>query len=183
MYRGRVAEPTAEPAPHASTEQRLADLEARVAELERPDPAKAGPAENTYAGHFFVLEALKERAPDDGSVVFAGVVPVEGAPEPVQWQYGRSVEDIENLDWSVLAGNLDALGHPVRLSILHAVHSGVSTVAELKERAEFGTSGQIYHHVNLLVAAGWLVTRKRGRYVIPPERLVPLLVILTAARG
>lgn len=178
-----MPEPTPDHAPHASTEERLAALEARVAELERPGRADTAAAGANYAEHFFVLEALKERGGDDGAIVFAGVVPVEGAPEPVQWQYGSSVEDIENLDWSALAGNLDALGHPVRLSILHAVHSGASTVAGLKERAEFGTSGQIYHHVNLLVAAGWLVTRKRGHYAIPPERLVPLMVVLTASRG
>ncbi|MEU3018971.1 MULTISPECIES: helix-turn-helix domain-containing protein [unclassified Nocardiopsis] len=187
MYRGRVPEPT-EPTPRSSVEERLDAIEARVRDLERsaraqPSRADADPAETTYTERFFALEALKERALDGGEVVFAGVVPVEGAAEPVQWQYGSAVEAVEHLDWSTLAGNLDALGHPVRLSILHAVHSGVSTVAELKERAEFGTSGQIYHHVNLLVAAGWLVTLRRGRYVIPPERLVPLLVVLTAARG
>lgn len=175
-----------EPTSERSTEERLAALEARVAELEQRARAGADSAattETAYAEQFFVLEALKGRVPEDGAVVFAGVVPVEGSPEPLQWQYGKSVGEIDDLDWSALAGNLDALGHPVRLSLLQAVRSGVGTVAELKERAEFGTSGQIYHHVNLLVAAGWLVTRKRGHYVIPPERLVPLMVVLTAARG
>ncbi|MFE1165738.1 ArsR/SmtB family transcription factor [Nocardiopsis sp. NPDC058789] len=181
-----MPEPTpdpASPASRAGTEERLAALEARVAELERADRSYTATTETNYAERFFVLEALKERTADEGAVVFAGVVPVEGASEPVQWQYGSSVEAIENLDWSALAGNLDALGHPVRLSILHAVHSGVTTVAGLKEREEFGTSGQIYHHVNLLVAAGWLATRRRGHYAIPPERLVPLMVVLTASRG
>jgi hypothetical protein len=182
-----VPEPTAE----RTTAERLADLEARVADLEREArPGSASEAaevpqalaETAYSERFFALEALKRRAPEDGMVVFAGVVPAEGS-EPLQWQYGRTVGDIEGLDWSSLAGNLDALGHPVRLSLLQAVHSGTATVAELKERAEFGTSGQIYHHINLLVASGWLVTRRRGHYVIPPERLVPLMVVLTAAKG
>ncbi|GAA1462575.1 helix-turn-helix domain-containing protein [Nocardiopsis exhalans] len=181
MYRGSVSEPK----PERTAAERLADLEARVAELEqraRPAAAPAEAAEASYGERFFALEALKERVPEDGMVVYAGVVPVEGG-EPLQWQYGRTVGDIEGLDWSSLAGNLDALGHPVRLSLLQAVHSGTATVAELKERAEFGTSGQIYHHINLLVAAGWLVNRRRGHYVIPPERLVPLMVVLTAAKG
>lgn len=180
-----------EPTPERTTAERLADLEARVAELERRDrpnsaptapTASAAPDEAAYSERFFALEAVKERAPEDGMVVFAGVVPAEDS-EPIQWQYGRTVGDLEDLDWSSLAGNLDALGHPVRLSLLQAVHSGTATVAELKERAEFGTSGQIYHHINLLVAAGWLVTRRRGHYVVPPERLVPLMVVLTAAKG
>ncbi len=181
-----MPEPTSEPAPEPTsvptTAQRLAALEARVAELEQRSHT-AHSTETAYTEQFFALEALKARVPEDGAVVFAGVVPVEGSPEPLQWQYGKSVEEIDGLDWSVLAGNLDALGHPVRLSLLHAVRSGVGTVAELKERAEFGTSGQIYHHINLLVAAGWLATRRRGHYVIPAERVVPLMVVLTAARG
>lgn len=178
-----------EPTSESTTAERLAALEARVAELEqrvRVSDDAVGPraaANTAYADRFFALEALKEHVPEDGAVVFTGIVPTEGSSEPVQWQYGSSVDDLDDLDWSSLAGNLDALGHPVRLSLLQAVRSGAGTVAELKEREEFGTSGQIYHHVNLLVAAGWLVTRKRGHYVIPPERLVPLMVVLTAARN
>lgn len=186
-----MPEPTSGQTPERATGERLAALEARVAELEQraradADAAAAGPpaaADTAYSERFFALEALKERASGAGEVVFAGVVPVEGGPEAIQWQYGSSVGGVDDLDWSSLAGNLDALGHPVRLSLLQAVRSGVGTVAELKEREEFGTSGQIYHHINLLVAAGWLVTRRRGHYVIPPERLVPLMVVLTAARG
>jgi hypothetical protein len=170
-----VSEPT--------TEERLAALELRVAELEARSGAGGAPAvETTYRERFYALEALKEHVTDDGTVVYAGIVPVEGS-DPLHWQYGKTVGDLEDLDWSSLAGNLDALGHPVRLSLLQAVHSGTATVAELKERAEFGTSGQIYHHINLLVAAGWLVNRRRGHYVIPPERLIPLMVVLTAAKG
>ncbi|MGW5880395.1 ArsR/SmtB family transcription factor [Nocardiopsis terrae] len=168
--------------PERTTQERLADLEARVAELEQRDRVREDRrADSDYAERFFALEALRERAPEEGAVVFAGVVPGEG--RPVEWQSGIPVDRLEGLDWSQLAGSLDALGNPVRLSLLHAVWSGVGTVAELKERAEFGTSGQIYHHVNLLAAAGWLTTRRRGHYVIPPERLIPLLVILAAARG
>ena len=155
-----------------STEKRLADLEARVAELEqRP--------ENTDA--LWALEGIREHGPRGGSVVYAGRVESDGVP--VEWQYGLSTEGIAELDWASLAPALDALGNPVRLNILWAVWSGVSTVAALKEREGFGTTGQIYHHVNQLAAAGWLTTRRRGHFVVPPDRLVPLLVILTAAKG
>ncbi len=43
------------------------------------------------------------------------------------------------------------------------------------------TTGQIYHHLRLLTAAGWLHTTGRGRYEVPGTRVVPLLVVLTAA--
>ena len=75
-----------------------------------------------------------------------------------------------------------ALGHPVRLLLLRQVLSGAGTVAELQERVELGTSGQLYHHLRQLVGARWLQVAARGRYAVPPERVVPLLVVLAAAR-
>lgn len=163
-----------------TTQERLADLEARVAELEqqadRPGAGGEGPG-----GTFFALDALKQHATEAGGVVFAGVVP-QGDSQ-VEWQYGRPVDAIDAADWSVLAQTIDALAHPVRLNLLHAVWSGTSTVAGLAELSEFGTTGQIYHHVNLLASAGWLTTVKRGHYAVPAERVVPLLVMLTAAGG
>lgn len=167
-----------------STQERLADLERRVAELERgPTPSTpVSGAEGAGAEDLWVLKGLEETVPDGtGAVVYAGRL--DGDDGPLGWQYGLTVDQIDGLDWSDLSGTLDALGHPVRLAILKAVCSGVSTVAELKEREGFGTTGQIYHHVNLLASAGWLTTRRRGHYVVPADRRVPLLVILTAAKG
>lgn len=165
-----------------STEQRLADLEARVAELEQRPPSATDPRDTpTEANAFWALEALKEHGPRDGAVVYAGHLRTEEGP--VEWQYGLDVDGLAELDWASLAPTLDALGNPVRLNILRAVWSGVSTVAELKEQEGFGTTGQVYHHVNQLVSAGWLTTRRRGHYVVPGGRLVPLLVILAAAKG
>ncbi|MBR8742604.1 helix-turn-helix transcriptional regulator [Nocardiopsis sp. MG754419] len=165
-----------------STEERLADLEARIAELEQrsehvPRPSAATPGD----GALWVLEGIRQQGSPGGSVVYAGHL--DGEEGPVEWQYGLGAEDLTGLDWAELATTLDALGNPVRLSILRAVWSGVSTVAELKEQEGFGTTGQIYHHVNLLAAAGWLTTRRRGHYVVPIDRRVPLLVILAAAKG
>ena len=165
-----------------STEQRLADLEARVAELEQPPENAAGLRDDPpVAETLRVLETLKEHGPRGGSVVYAGHLETEDGP--VEWQYGLGVDKLAELDWASLAAGLDALGNPVRLNILRAVWSGISTVAELKEQEGFGTTGQIYHHVNQLVAAGWLTTHRRGRYVIPADRQVSLLVIIAAAKG
>ncbi|MDE3722585.1 helix-turn-helix domain-containing protein [Nocardiopsis sp. N85] len=168
-----------------TTEQRLAALEARVAALEErasattADGREAAPAAG--GDPFFALNALKERVDGDGGVVFAGVI--GSGDDTVEWQQALPTSRLAEEDWSRRAGALDALGHPVRLHLLRAVWNGTDTVAALAERADFGTTGQIYHHVNLLVAAGWLTTVRRGRYTVPPERLVPLLVILTAAGG
>ncbi|MET9976079.1 ArsR/SmtB family transcription factor [Streptomyces microflavus] len=85
-------------------------------------------------------------------------------------------------DWSEAADTLGALGHPVRLRLIQALAGGRSAVAELVELEGLGTTGQIYHHLRQLVSAGWLETTGRGRYQIPPARLVPLLVVVTEAR-
>jgi hypothetical protein len=171
-------------------DERLADLEARVAELERrvaerpagPAPAP-GPAPGARGDAFFALDALREHATGLGGVVFAGIVRDEDGEAALEWQQGLPVERLAALDWSECAAALDALGNPVRLSLLHAVWSGTRTVAELAELSGFGTTGQVYHHVHQLSAAGWLTTLKRGHYAIPPERVIPLLAVLVAAGG
>ena len=80
-----------------------------------------------------------------------------------------------------LARALAALGHRVRILLLQAVLGGRRTVAELEALETVGTTGQLYHHLRQLVAAGWLQTAGRGRYAVPGERVVPLLVVLAAA--
>jgi hypothetical protein len=59
-------------------------------------------------------------------------------------------------------------------------HAGPA--ADLAELDEVGTTGQIYHHLRRLTGAGWLHTTARGHHEVPPGRVVPLLVVLSAAR-
>jgi hypothetical protein len=68
----------------------------------------------------------------------------------------------------------------VRLVLVQAVLAGRRTVAELEALESLGTTGQLYHHLRQLVAAGWLQTAGRGRYAVPGDRVVPLLVVLAA---
>lgn len=151
--------------------ERLTRLEARTVPA-----APAASDERT----FWVLDGIKERSDPAGAIVYAGAVKI--AAGPVEWQIGQPTDQVLEMDWSSLAPNLAALGHPVRLSLLHAIISGAGTVSELAAGEGMGTTGQLYHHLNQLVAQGWLLAGGRGHYGIPPERVVPLLVILTAAR-
>lgn len=166
------------------TEQRLADLEARVAALEgrdRPVPPRTEAAPGSTGDTFFAVNELRRRVQGLGGVLYAGTVRRSEHEEPLEWQYGHPLERLDESDWSRLAPRIDALGNSVRLNLLHEIWNGASTVAELAERPGFGTTGQIYHHVNQLTSAGWLAPTRRGHYSIPPERVVPLLVILAAA--
>ncbi|MET8468936.1 helix-turn-helix domain-containing protein [Streptomyces sp. NPDC006422] len=164
-------------------EERVAELERRMAELESGGPAAPPVGE----GDFWALDALKERHPvtrdADGAVMFTGAVRVPTGHR-YEWQYGQLTEALfdDDCDWQQAAESFAALGNPVRLRLLREILGGVRTAAELAALADIGTTGQIYHHLRQLTGAGWLHTPDRGRYEVPAGRVVPLLVLLTAAR-
>lgn len=154
----------------------------RLEELVGDDPCDP-PA--TVDGHadgdgdvFWVLEGL-ERRHGAQAVTYAGSLVVDGGP--VRWQRGHDTEQLLELDWTALAPALSALGHPARLHILQLIARGeATTAADLAGRPGLGSTGQIYHHLRQLTGAGWLRATTKGRHEVPPERLVPLLVILGA---
>jgi len=158
----------------------------RILEVAGAHPTGAGqagvPAATTDAADvFWALNGLKQRTGAGlGAVVYAGAVTVPAGP--VEWQIGTTTEQVLESDWTQLAPSLAALGNPVRLSLLQAILGGASSVAELAAGDGMGTTGQLYHHLGQLVSHGWLSAAGRGHYSIPPEKVVPLLVILTAAR-
>ncbi|MFD9032112.1 ArsR/SmtB family transcription factor [Streptomyces sp. NPDC059567] len=166
------------------------ELEERVAELERRMAALEGAerrAPETVDATFWALEGLKAQLADagaqgeDGAVLFTGSVRLP-TQERYEWQFGAFVERLLDEDWAETADSFAALGHPVRLRLLREILGGRRTAAELAELEEIGTTGQIYHHLRQLTGAGWLHTVGRGRYEVPGARVVPLLVVLTAAR-
>jgi len=160
-----------------SDDARLAELEARVAELEK----RLGgvPVPQSGQGDLWVLDGLKERLGGQSGVVYAGVLHTERGPW--EWQFGHLADDLLEADIETLrvrAEHLGALGHPARLAILAAVLQGHDRVGDLGERLDLGTSGQVYHHVKALTAAGWLRSAARGRVEVPGERVVPVLVAM-----
>ena len=76
---------------------------------------------------------------------------------------------------------LAALGSPVRLEIVRRLLLGGQTSGELQEIPGLGTSGQLYHHLRDLQSAGLVVQRRRGRYAVAADKVVPALVIIAAA--
>ncbi|MFE7132263.1 ArsR family transcriptional regulator [Streptomyces sp. NPDC057638] len=161
-------------------EERVAELERRLDALETRERAPGA-----VAGDFWALEGFKERlrelGADDGGVLFTGTVRLP-TQERYDWQIGALTSDLFEGEWGGAADALAALGSPVRLRLLREILGGRRTAAELTELDGLGTTGQTYHHLRQLSATGWLHTTGRGRYEVPPGRVVPLLVILTAAR-
>lgn len=166
----------------AVSEKRFAALLKRVAALEERLGDGSAPEEPAQAaGAFWALEELRRREPLP-SVIYAGLVETY-AGDPVQWQMGFPSAALLDEDWSARAAALTALGHPSRLQILQLVARGEArTAADLAHSDGLGSTGQIYHHLRLLVSAGWLRSTTKGQHEVPPERLVPLLVVLAAGR-
>ena len=159
----------------------LSELAERVLRLEQAigdAPDESRPPAPT-SDPFWILDGLEQRF-GPPTVAYAGSITLgEG---PVRWQMGHDSSQLLELDWSTLAPALAALGHPVRLRILQLVARGEAvTAAHLADTPGLGSTGQIYHHLRLLVAAGWLRATTKGRHEVPPERMVPLLVILGAS--
>jgi len=180
------------------------ELEARVKRLEAVVFADPGTSRTTDQHGssvpaadgdetFWALHGLERRTTDlaHGAVLFTGSVTV--AQGVVQWQYARSTDDILALSeepttddpapsdrLTATAARLAAIGSPVRLRLLLAVVDGTTSLADLGELDGIGTAGQVYHHVRVLTAAGWLQSAGRGRVGVPPARIVPLLAAITA---
>jgi len=160
----------------SALEQQLTDLIARFAQPAGASPGATAPT----ADMFWALSGLREHLGEEsgsGAVLYTGTVDLPTG-EHYDWQYGAMVDDLMGADWASRAGRLGALGHPIRLQLLHQVLAGSRTAAELAADEGLGTTGQLYHHLRQLVSAGWLHSA-RGQYSVPGERVVPLLVILS----
>jgi DNA-binding transcriptional ArsR family regulator len=174
-------------------EERVAELERRFAALEGDGSARRrepGLGQDTL----WALEGLNARLAGEagktgetgekagtGQVLYVGSVRLP-TDERFEWQLGHDVGVLLDADWSDAAESLAALGHPVRARLLREILGGRRAVAELAALEDLGTTGQIYHHLRQLTGAGWLHTTSRGRYEVRPERVVPLLVVLAAAK-
>lgn len=111
------------------------------------------PAQPVGTGALWALDALKARVTDPGTVLYTGSVTLPGHRQ-CDWQQGFEVEQLLAGDWGM--------------------------AADLAGIEGLGTSGQLYHHLRQLVAAGWLRSPGRGRYEVPAGLVVALLVVVAA---
>ncbi len=167
----------AQPAAIRGLERRLAAVEEQLAGAPRRVPRSA-PTD----------DGLSHRAQSDpdtlptGGVVFEASVDLPTG-EHVERRAAAPTSGLLDEPWDGAADRLAALAHPVRVELLRHVLRGVWSTAALADIEVVGTTGQLYHHLNQLVAAGWLRHSGRGRYEVPVDRVVPLLVVLAAARS
>ncbi len=161
------------------TDDRLGALEARVAALEA---ALAG-ASGAGIGGDGAGPGTDGAAPDDpgtgtGTVGYAGRVALHGE---IGWRIDYSAGAVAELPAERLAAVLGALGHPARIEVVQELLRGPRTAAELLERVNSGSKGQLYHHLTALTAAGVVDKGARGRFTVDPRRVVPALVAMLSA--
>lgn len=163
----------------SAVEEAVAGLLAARERLGRVSVAEPGGA--VPPDLFWALEGLRERTSAPGAVVIVGDVELPDG-RTAGWQLGAGVEDLLDDTWEALAEVYAALGHPVRLRLLREALRGRGTARELSGLEGMGTTGQVYHHLRQLVAAGWLRVRDGGHHEVPAERVVPLLTTILGGR-
>ena len=155
--------------------ERLAALERRMDALEQSPPPAVDEGDVLWA-----VNALATQGEGPGSVLLAGAVTLPDG-RAARWQEGRDLPGLLHVEVGQVADSLGALGSPVRLRLLLRLLREPQTVQELTTVEGVGTSGQVYHHLRHLTAAGWVRSQGAGRYEVPVARVVPLLAALLAA--
>lgn len=158
----------------------LADLVRRVEALEA---IRTGPAAPTAPPLDLVHGLLKDLPSHDrvghGQVTYVGAG--ETTDGTIAYQMSRSWGELGTADPSPLASCMVALASPVRVAIVQTLARGRATKADLSAALDEPSSGQLYHHLKELMAAGVIHQPERAAYAIPPHRMVPLLALLAAA--
>jgi DNA-binding transcriptional ArsR family regulator len=146
----------------------VSDLTERVARLEDAVPTP-------------VSAVVDSRVPvaTEGRVGYSGTGPWED--QSVAWQMERHWDDVVDQAPEQAHRVLSALANPTRLRIVGVLVAGAASTADLSERVEVGTTGQLFHHLKDLLAAGVVYQPQRGVYALRPQHVVPLLAVLSAA--
>jgi DNA-binding transcriptional ArsR family regulator len=170
-------------------DDRFDELERRIARLESRIDGGTTPRRTTHDGTplMGVLHDWRHAAEEQslpGTVGYAGAAFIAG--REYLWARENSLAELLPADWSPAADILESLGSRPRLALLGALlREGRRTSADLQEAlgGDQGetTSGQLYHHLRALQAAGLIAQRRRGEYELAPQAVAPFITILTAA--
>ena len=165
----------------------MSELERRFALWQDEHPAEHARRPVVDADRFWALDRLAQRTGPRfesdgvaGSLLYAGHTRTPGGGDLI-WQAEHPLPAVLAESWEAAAAVLAALGSAVRLEIVRRLLLGGETVQELQEIPELGTSGQLYHHLRDLQAAGLVTQRRRGRYGVAADKVVGCLIVIAAA--
>ncbi len=136
-----------------------------------------------------VLNSLMERIQDEcekdgstGRVIYTGVFASGGRQSNWIGDYNtdRLLELIENRTAEKV---LACIGSGDKLNILSALLRKPMTVAQVVNEGGFSSTGQVYHHLNALIAADLvkedLENNNKGVYIIVPYRVQGIIMLLS----
>ena len=158
----------------------VADLAVRVAALEAGRTTAAPIANKDLSivrSLVSELAAFDEGAVESGTVLYAGAG--TAAAGVVAWQMDRSWTELTELEPGPIARLLAALGNAQRVQLVQALIHAPATTAELSGRLDEPSTGQLFHHLKELLAAGVVYQPHRGTYAIRQQHIVPLLTVIS----
>ncbi|MBO5256562.1 MAG: winged helix-turn-helix transcriptional regulator [Clostridia bacterium] len=116
-----------------------------------------------------------------GCVTYLGVFASGGR----QSNWVSKGEDTDHLLDLIDSGSamrvLSCIGSPERMKIIMTLLKKPMTAAELEETLNFGSTGQVYHHLKPLIAADIVTDDKeggKGKYAIVPHRVQGIIMLL-----
>jgi DNA-binding transcriptional ArsR family regulator len=158
----------------------VSDLVARVAALEEASP----PAPKSVSGDLAIVQSIIDDLDDiedgalgDGTILYVGAGNVAGGT--VAWQMDRPWRELTGVDPTSIARLLGALGNAQRLHVVQLLVDGPKSTAELTTRLDDPSSGQLFHHLKELLAAGVIYQPERGTYALHKQHIVPLLTVIS----
>ena len=156
-------------------ERRLTTIEARLAILEERIPEEMATTPPTAPTGTKQVDDAAETY-NTGAVMFAGHITT--SEQEAMYQWTRPTDFFLATSWDDPMTRLTALAHPVRGTILRTLLDAPATAAQLAENNAVTSTGTAYHHLNALMAAGWISKEPTGEFSIRLSRIVPLLTIL-----
>jgi DNA-binding transcriptional ArsR family regulator len=155
--------------------QALAELGRRVAALE----ARGGPIADRLAQRLNAHNGGEDSGEADGdTVTYSAVGGWDG--QTLAWQIERGWDEVRAAPAEPSAAVLAALGNPTRVRIAVELLRRGLTTAELAQRLDQPSSGQLFHHLKELLAAGVIHQPVRGTYAVREQHVIPLLAVLCA---
>jgi DNA-binding transcriptional ArsR family regulator len=158
-------------------ERRVLELEQRIDRLEqRRDESDVPDAINDLMKQ--VADRIEENGIDiesqpAGQANISILVQNKGG----KWGFEESfeLETLMTLSSESVAKSIGGLSHPVRLDLFKALLSGPKESADLLKIADLNTTGQLYHHLQIMAEVGLVERRSRNLWAAQNLGVYPLL--------
>ncbi len=158
--------------------------QARRPEQDRQSDRTPRPQPPLVADTTLVQRLAAALDPGDGDTPVEPVVTYAGLGQwnqgTIGWQMAREWDEILAGSGDNSASLFSALASPIRVRIVAELLRGQVSTAQLGERLDQPSAGQLFHHIKELLAAGLVYQPVRGTYAVHKHHVIPLLTLLSA---